>query len=387
MKILVNAQPMTGLLTGIARYLRNMYAVMAEMDQTELTFFTGKAPVTEIPPLADTEKWQKTTRTVWKLPDPVVFSLRSLYWLSYERRLKKICRGNRFDLYHETAFFPAAQTRVPTVYSIYDLSLRRFKETHPRERVWYFEFFIKRRLQYAAHILTISEFIRREIIEEFGFPPEKVSTVPLAPDPIFGPRAAEEVTAVQKTLGLPQDYLLFVSSLEPRKNIGILIKALQAVKTDIPVVMVGWQAWGEKKWLEKIRISGLRNRIYMTGHISDSELVAVYNGASALVYPSIYEGFGLPILEAMACNCPVICSRVASMPEAAGEAALLIDPHDRDELAAAIEALVFKKNTRENCIRLGRERVKNFSWGKTARKTYAVFQKVVKQNDLCCRPE
>lgn len=377
MKILVNAQPMTGLLTGIARYLRNMYAVMCDMEQAEISFLAGKSPVRDLPPLADTEKWQKTTNAVWKLPDPVVFGLRSLYWLRYESHLKKVCQKNSFDIYHETAFFPAKQTCVPTVYSIYDLSLRRFRETHPRERVWYFEYFIKRRLPYATHILTISEFIRKEIIEEFNIPPKKVSSVPLAPDPVFGQRTEDEVSTVKKRLGLPQSYLLFVSSLEPRKNIGILVKAMQALTTDIPIVMVGWHGWGEKKWLESVRVSGLKNRVYMTGHVTDSELVAIYNGASALVYPSIYEGFGLPILEAMACGCPVICSRVASMPEAAGDAALLIDPYNRDELADAIETLLSSPGVREKYIRLGRERVKNFTWEKTARKTLAVFKNVL----------
>ncbi len=379
MKILVDAQPMTGLLTGIARYLRNMYTVMSEIKQAEISYLTGKKLVHNMPPLADTEKWQKTTNAVWKLPDPVVFGLRALFWLNYERRLSRVTRAESFDLYHETAFIPAKQTHTPTVYSIYDLSLRRFRETHPRERVWFFEYFIKRRLKFADHILTISEFIRQEIIEEFNVPPEMVTAVPLAPDPLFGPRASDQVKNVKIHYNLPESYLLFVSSLEPRKNVGLLIKAMQSIKADIPLVIVGWQGWGEKDWLEKVKSKGLLNRIYLTGHVHDEHLAEIYNGATALVYPSIYEGFGLPIVEAMACGCPVICSNAASMPEVAGDAALLIDPQDSDNLASAIETVVMDSKVRDDLIIKGQTQAKSFCWERTARETLEVFQRVIKK--------
>ena len=149
-----------------------------------------------MPPLADTCKWQKKTAAVWNLPDQVVFGLRSLRWLRYENILRKICRKNTFNIYHETAFVPAKVTNIPTVYSIYDLSLRRYRDTHPRERVWFFEYFLKRRMPFATHILTISEFIRQEIIEEFKVPTEMVTAIPLAPDPIFGLRSAEEIKKI-----------------------------------------------------------------------------------------------------------------------------------------------------------------------------------------------
>ncbi|OEU79718.1 MAG: glycosyl transferase, partial [Desulfobacterales bacterium S5133MH4] len=324
MRILIDAIPMTGLLTGIARYLRNLYSTMALMDQVDLSYFAGKTLVKSMPPLAESDKWQKATSAVWNLPDPIVSGMRVIYWLRYELNLRRICRKSSFDIYHETAFVPAKLPAIPTVYSIYDLSLRRFRETHPRERVWFFEYFIKSRLQFADHILTISEFIRQEIIEEFKVPPSMVTSVPLAPDPLFGPCNADFVKTIRIKYKLPESYLLFVSSLEPRKNIALLIEAMQAVNTDIPLVLVGWHGWGDKEWLEKI--GAMKNRIHITGYVPDNDLKAIYNGAAALVYPSLYEGFGLPIVEAMACGCPVICSNAASMPEVAGNAAIFIDP-------------------------------------------------------------
>ncbi len=376
MKLIVNAMPMTGLLTGIARYLRNMYTRMTEMEQVEISYLTKKKLVRNMPPLADTVKWQKKTAAVWNLPDQIVFGLQSLRWLRYESILRKNCRKNVFDLYHETAFVPAKQPDIPTVYSIYDLSLRRYRDTHPRERVWFFEYFLKRRMPFATHILTISEFIKQEIIEEFKVPTEMVTAIPLAPDPIFGLRSTEEVKNIKQQYKLPQSYLLFVSSLEPRKNIGLLIEAMHKISVDIPLVLVGWHGWGDKEWLEKIKSTKLKTRIHIIGHVPDKHLAEIYNGATALVYPSLYEGFGLPIVEAMACGCPVICSDTASMPEAAGGAALFINPKKSDELSAAIECMVSNQETRTDLISKGHAQAKRFNWERTARKTLDVFKKV-----------
>lgn len=380
MKILVDAIPMTGLLTGIARYLRNLYGTMSLMDQVETSYFDGRTMVDSMPPLADSMKWQQTTKAVRSLPDPVVFGLRAARWLKYEYYLNRICKKRSFSIYHETAFTPAKLTSVPTVYSVYDLSLRRYRETHPKERVWLFEYFIKTRLQYADHILTISEFIRQEIIDEFKVSPSMVTAVPLAPDPLFAPSAPNLVKTVKLKYHLPDDYLLFVSSLEPRKNIDLLIQALTMADTDIPLVLVGWQGWGEKNWLEKIKNNNLKSRIIFTGHVPDHDLCAVYTGATALVYPSLYEGFGLPIVEAMACNCPVICSDTASMPEVAGGAAFLIDPARSDDLAMAIEKIVYDTQIRRDLVEKGCSRAANFTWKSTAEQTLEVFKKVAAPN-------
>ena len=378
MNILVDAIPMTGLLTGISRYLRNLYGAIDRMKQVQVSYFNGSRSVESMPPLADSEKWQQATSAARTLPDPVVFAMRAARWLTYEHQLNRQYKKKAFDVYHETAFTPAKFSRTPTVYSVYDLSLRRYRETHPRERVWLFEYFIRTRLRYASHILTISEFIRREIIDEFNVPPSMVTAVPLAPDPLFSICPADDVKTVRSKYNLPASYLLFVSSLEPRKNIDLLIEALEKADTDIPLVLVGWQAWGEKRWLEKIKQIDMKNRVYLIGHVPDDDLRMIYNGAQALVYPSLYEGFGLPIVEAMACGCPVICSDTASMPEVAGKAAVLIDPADSDDLARAIETLVYDSEFRARLIQEGFTRAAGFTWEQTARQTLDLFKSVAK---------
>jgi len=250
---------------------------MAQMDLVDLNYFNGKQSSTAIPPLAKSHQRQQAIKFLRQLPDPLLFGLRAGRWLKYEHGLNGLCqqtKGLPFDIYHETAFTPAKLTRVPTVFSVYDLSLRRYRETHPKERVWLFEYFIKTRLQYATHILTISEFIRNEIIEAFKISPSMVTAIPLAPDPIFRPCSQDHLKDVLTRYHLPTSYLLFVSSLEPRKNIDLLIEAMEAAGTDIPLVLAGWQGWGEKRWLEKIRGLCFKNRIYFTGHVPDHVGVA-----------------------------------------------------------------------------------------------------------------
>ena len=379
MKILVDALPMTGLLTGIARYLRNLYGAMAQTGQAEIAYFNGNHVTYDMPPLAESKKWQKTTGTLRRLPDPLVFGMRAARWLKYEYKLNALFRPqNDFacHVYHETAFNPAKLTRVPTVFSMYDLSLRRYSETQPRERVWLFEYFIKTRLPYANHILTISEFIKQEIMDEFRIPADRITAIPLAPDPLFCPCPEDQVQAVREQYHLPSAYLLFVSSLEPRKNIDLLITALEKTQTDIPLVLAGWHGWGQKAWLDKIRTTALKNRVIFTGHVPDRHLQAIYSGATALVYPSLYEGFGLPILEAMACGCPVICSHAASMPEVGGDAALFIHPAKSDELAGAIEKVVHDTHFREQLMCAGFRQSACFTWQKTAEKTLDLFKQV-----------
>ena len=379
MKVSVNAVPMAGLLTGIARHLRNLYMEMEKINDIEVVYLFRNRICTSMPALADTEKWQHRTDQLRKLPASVLFGLRALEWYKYEYGLNRVAGkpGAGIDLHHETGFTPARFTKGPCVFSMYDLVLRRFKETQPAERVMLFEHFISKRLAHADHILASCEFVRQEIIEEFKIASNKVSAVPLAPDPVFSPASPDHVKDVCRDLGLPDDYLLFVSALEPRKNIDLLVEALGIAGTDIPLVLVGWQGWGEKPWLKKINNKGLKNRFFFTGHLSDRDLKAVYSGATALISPSIYEGFGLPILEAMVCRCPVVCSNAASMPEVAGDAAILIDPFDADDLARAIDLIVHDPLVRHDLIEKGERHAARFTWRKTAQKTVDVFKKVI----------
>ena len=377
MNILVNGIPLAGLLTGISRYARCLYTEIERLPDTSVTYYTGTLTSSHMPDQAESVGWSKTREMIWRLPDPVVTGLRTLHWYYFENRLRRSCRKQPVDVYHETTFFPAALREVPVVYTMYDLSLIKYRSEHPRERLWFFDLFFQHRLPYAAHILTISDYVRNEILEELGISPERVTTTPLAADPIFSPRRKSHVSEILKKNGWPADYILFVGTLEPRKNLSLLIKALTGTQTQVPLILVGWYGWGDKEWLRRID-PDLRKRIFIAGHVDEETLACLYSGASAFVFPSLYEGFGLPILEAMACGCPVISSNAASMPEVAGDAAVLIDPTDAEALAHELDQVLTDSNARQSIIRRGLERSRQFSWRKTASKTLKIFDQVAR---------
>jgi len=382
MKILVNATPLTNLFTGISRYVSCLYQQLEKNRDLAVSYITNGLYSQQMPRQTEPAAWVKRTNWIWNLPDFMVTAARSLYWLQYEARVRKYSTQHNHDLYHETGFVPVAATNLPIIYTLYDLSLAKYSEEHPRERVWFFNLFFKRRLPYAAHIITISEFMRREMIHELQLAPERVTAIPLAPDTSFFPRQHQDITKMLDFKNLPKEYILCVGTLEPRKNLALLIKALALIPSKIPLILVGWHGWGDKKWLQDIQGLGLEGRVYRTGYIDEETLACLYSGARIFIYPSLYEGFGLPVLEAMSCGCPVLCSHAASLPEVAGDAALFFDPHSSQDLAQAIERLLGSEQLRLSFAQRGLQRARAFSWDKTAEKTLDVFRQVCQQDEL-----
>jgi glycosyltransferase involved in cell wall biosynthesis len=381
MKILVNAMPFVGVLTGIQRYARCLYREMEKLLGVNVDYFTGMGCLAEMPSQSDPHLWARKTERLWQLPPTLLTALRVVHWYSFEQRLKMISRSGRYDIYHETTSFPPAVDGLPIVYTLYDLSLVKHREKHPRERVMLFDFFFKRRLPYATHVLAISEFMRQELMEELRLPGDRVTAVPLAPEPVFYPRAPEQVKKVLEQAGWPSEYVLFVGTLEPRKNLPLLIQALAQTHSKIPLVLAGWQGWGGTDWEHELRRLGMQDRVLCTGYVDEETLACLYSGAAAFVYPSWYEGFGLPVLEAMACGCPVICSDTSSLPEVAGDAAVFIGPRDAEALTEALDRVTEDADLHQNMRRRGLLRAMEFSWENTALKTLEVFAKVVQSHD------
>lgn len=382
MNILVNALPLIGLQTGMARYVRCLYRQIAASSRVSVSYFDGVQCHQDMPPPADPAIWSKNTARLWSLPDGLIVGLNAVQWLRYESTLRKRTQQKSYDVYHETTFFPAALESVPVVYTLHDISLLKHRDKHPRERLWFFDLFFKRRLRYASHILTVSEYVKRELIEELRVPEHAITAVHEAPDPIFARKPPDEVARTLESHGWPKEYMLFVGTLEPRKNLSSLIQALSIAKTKIPLVLVGWQGWGRSEWRQEIKAHGLEERVILAGYVDEAALVSLYNGASVFVYPSLYEGFGLPILEAMACGCPVICSNVSSLPEVAGDAALLIDPQRPEELSHALDRVFTDSEVRRQMVTRGLERAREFTWQKTAARTLDVFAGVAREGRL-----
>ncbi|MBW1975138.1 MAG: glycosyltransferase family 4 protein [Deltaproteobacteria bacterium] len=378
LSIVVNALPLKGLLTGIARYTRNLYRCLSAMDGITVSYFDGLNLTEEMPCQADPASWIKQTDFAWKLPHPVVFALRVITWIRFEHALNRIIPASGAELYHETAFTPAAlRYNIPQVFTLHDLSLLHKSATHPAERVWFFKLFFKRRLKYAKHILVPSNFVKKELCEMVGFPADRVSVTPEGVDPVFRSVSKAEISKTLTRYRIKTPYLLFVGTLEPRKNLDVIIHALPHLPPEINLVLAGWKGWGSKSWQARIKQWGLSDRVFIPGYVDEKSLVAIYNGALALVYPSTYEGFGLPVLEAMACGCPVICSNVASIPEVAGNAALYMQPFSTDDLIKAVMEIYENPERRNEMIEAGFKRASLFAWEKTAELTVKVFKKVV----------
>lgn len=275
-------------------------------------------------------------------------------------------------------FLPAnAETGVITVH---DLSVFRFPETHPAERVRAFEREFTSSLRRAAHIITDTETVRRELIAGFGVAETKVSAVWLGVDPTFRPRTSTENAAALSALDLvPDGYALCVSTLEPRKRIAELISAWRLLPTDVrnryPLVLAGGSGWRNDELRSLIVSAAAEGWLRPLGFVDEALLPALYAGARLFTYPSIYEGFGLPPLEAMASGVPVVVSNQSCMPEVCGDGASYVTPEDVTGFSAQLEQCLVDEQWRASAIKNGLMRARLFDWNRCIEGTVLAYRR------------
>jgi glycosyltransferase involved in cell wall biosynthesis len=272
---------------------------------------------------------------------------RDVLW--YPLALPREARKRNLSVLHCPTFRAPFSTSVPLVVTVLDLAVLRHPGMFNQWSRRYSRLAVPRVVQAAAAVITISEFTRCEVVRLLGAAPEKVYSIPIA---VEAPFTADGQQA-------DGDYVLAVGTLEPRKNLALVQQAARALA--VPLRVVGAEGWGG------VKIEG------WLGRVSDDELAALYRGARCLVYPSLYEGFGLPVLEAMACGTPVVTSRGGGTEEVAGDAAVLVDPLDPAAIAAGVEDAVAR---RDELRAKGLERARAFSWDRVARDTWAVYERV-----------
>ena len=282
---------------------------------------------------------------------------------------------NSFDVFHGTNYEIPFWSRRPTVVTIHDLSLLLHSEVHEQKLVQRARWRLPLMAKAASKIITPSNSVKTEVCEALEVNPDKVTVTPEAPRPVFRRREDPELL---RRLGIDGEFILFVGTIEPRKNLRRLVEAFGRVVhgTDLPakLVIAGGQGWLMDDFSSLIREKRLEDRVCLTGYLEDDDLCALYSGCAAFVYPSLYEGFGLPPLEAMACGAPVITSRISSLLETVGSAARLVDPNDTDDLARAMIEMLSQTHVREHYAELGKNQVKKFTWEQTALKTLAVYR-------------
>ena len=242
----------------------------------------------------------------------------------------------------------------------------------------------RRSVHRSTHVIAVSDFTRREVIDLLGTPPQRVTAVPNGCDSSFRPIPARDVEAWRRERDLPPRFLLFVGTLEPRKNLTGLIEAYAKFRQsqDVPLIVVGAPGWRYTPIYDVVKSLGLESHVRFEGFVSADDLPFFYAAATAFVYPSFYEGFGLPPLESMAMGTPVVTSDVSSLPEVVGDAALLVSPKSQNELVAAMVRIVTDDALRARLSAAGRDRAKLFSWESCASSVMSILRAATAKHDV-----
>jgi glycosyltransferase involved in cell wall biosynthesis len=286
--------------------------------------------------------------------------------------------GQRLDVLHMTYAAPI-WSAAPLVLTVHDICYATNPEWFSERDLRVLRANVPRSIRMAAHVVTDSQSARNQIIETYGVPESKITSIPIGPGPGGLPIGEDEARAELKALGLDasRPYLLAVGNLQPRKNLVRLLESFKAILAhghDVELVIVGPRRYRADDAVEAA--GAVAERVHFTGYVTDRQLAACYRSSTLFVFPSLYEGFGLPALEAMAQGVPIACSSAGSLPEVCGDSALYFDPRSVEEMTAAIERLLADTELRRKLGAAGVERAKDFSWTRTADLTVQIYEKV-----------
>ncbi len=305
-------------------------------------------------------------------------------WHRLAYALSAVCKEWQADILHVTYNAPFT---IPCklVVSVHDVSFKRYPNAFSHRDRLLFATLLPLTLHRAAAVITLSQHARDELSMYYPFLQEKIHVTYLAAGNRFvAPGEVEAGYTIREKYHVEPGYILAVGNLQPRKNLNRLLEAFATTLPELPrttqLVIVGKAHWQASTVYQAIEELGITDRVVLTGYVPDDDLPALYCMASLFVYPSLYEGFGLPVLEAMACGTPVITSNVASLPEVAGESAILVDPYQVEEIAQAMQRVMTDHDLAKGLSRKGGEHVKQFSWLKTARETYSIYQSAMERN-------
>lgn len=340
-------------------------------QSTNLAFFYNREAGIE--PLAGLEAVPMATVNLGYKPWRMLVWLGQLARVGFDRLLPSA------TLFHATEHLLLPLRGVPTVLTVHDLIFRRYPAHHKRLNRWYLNATMPLFCRRADAIIAVSEQSKRDVVAAYGIPAEKITVIYEAADPRFCPQPAATVAAARARYNLPGRYLLFVGTIEPRKNLGRLLAAferLHAAGLTDALVIVGKRGWLYDDFFARLENSPAKGAVIFPGFVPDADLPAVYAGAQALAFPSEFEGFGLPVLEAMACGAPVVCSNTSSLPEVTGSAALLVDPLDVDALTDALRCVLADPALAADLRARGLAQAARFSWERAAAETLAVYHQV-----------
>lgn len=370
-KIGINAQLLSGEAgyrrAGIHQYISQVLAHLPKTAGLDYVVFTrhqapflDEASITAVTTKIPTEK--RSLRILWE----------QIIWPWQLWRSKS-------DLLHSMAFVTPVFTTKPAIITVYDLSFMHYPDQFPSLQRRYLTSQTRRSCQQAKRIITISESSKQDIHQFFGIPLHRIDVVYPGVDSIYQPNATEEIERFRQAKGHGR-YLLHVGTLQPRKNINTLLEAFaQLAEPDLDLVLVGGKGWLFADIFAKVQQLNLEDRVHFTGYVPDEELPLWYSAAELLVFPSFYEGFGMPIIEAMACGTPVVAANNSSIPEATGNAGQLFEPTNVAACVDRLTAVLHDPQLSAKMRTLGLEHARQFSWERAGLETAEVYRRALEE--------
>jgi glycosyltransferase involved in cell wall biosynthesis len=375
MRICVNASPAVHHIAGLGRYTQELMAALLDVDSENeyVAFYNRPSEALVEPPLDRLPHLTTNLDTKpWRMSALVAHFTR----ISQDRMFRGI------DLFHATDHLLPRLVRAKSVFTLHDLVFRFYPHTHKPLNRWFLTLMMPRFLRAADAVIAVSESSKKDAVRIYGIDEAKITVIYEGVSPHFRGASPEAISAVRHKYGLPDEFILSLGTIEPRKNLTALLEAYHHLRNDgssLGLVIVGKKGWLYSGFFNRMRELGLENNIVFPGFVPDEDLPALYSAAALFVFPSLYEGFGLPVLEALACGAPVIASNASSLPEVAGEAALLVDPSSVEALVRAAREALSNGRLREHLQERGPKQAAKFNWQRAARETLAVYTSLARE--------
>jgi len=372
MLIGIDGIPLRDIKTGVGHYTFELAKALALATPTDQIEMVSPFPYLPLDPSAGVPDAFPPNLT----PTQLKVNLLERNWWTIG--LPRYIRRRSFDLFHGTNFDIPLWQVCPTVLTVHDLSAVLYPETHEVRSVRRARRRLPLMARTATQIVTPSESVRHEVAEQLRVSREKIVAIPAAARSIFRPLPPNQTAEVRRKLGVEDDFLLYVGTIEPRKNLNVLLDAYRKIigsaGLEPQLVIAGKKGWLTDDLFGRLRESGIKDRVHFTGYLPDNDLCALYSSCRIFIYPSKYEGFGLPPLEAMACGAVVIASSTPAVAEVVEDAACLVGPGEVNELAEAMITLLRDENERRRLSAAGLKRALQFSWNRTAQLMLGVYR-------------
>ena len=372
MLIGIDGIPLRDIKTGVGHYTFELAKALALATPTDQIEMVSPFPYLPLDPSAGVPDAFPPNLT----PTQLKVNLLERNWWTIG--LPRYIRRRSFDLFHGTNFDIPLWQVCPTVLTVHDLSAFLYPETHEVRSVRRARRRLPLMARTATQIVTPSESVRHEVAEQLRVSREKIVAIPAAARSIFRPLPPNQTAEVRRKLGVEDDFLLYVGTIEPRKNLNVLLDAYRKIigsaGLEPQLVIAGKKGWLTDDLFGRLRELGIKDRVHFTGYLPDNDLCALYSSCRIFIYPSKYEGFGLPPLEAMACGAVVIASSTPAVTEVVEDAACLVAPGEVNELAEAMITLLQDENERRRLSAAGLKRALQFSWNRTAQLMLGVYR-------------